>query len=153
MSDMFSPHLLFISKYKPGKRHMDPIRESSVFFSSFCPSQVSPLQGRMAPGLLLGGSYWPQSSGQRQAAKALATLRFQSVLPQGLLCRGQSQAPWVSVVCVDGAHEPPHLSWEGRGPAQPSTLTVYCAWYPSAGGACFFPWLLPWRVVASPWLL
>lgn len=40
MSDMFSPHLLF--KCKPGKRHMDPIRESPMFFSSFCPSQVSP---------------------------------------------------------------------------------------------------------------
>lgn len=116
MSDMFSPHLPFISKYKPGKRRMDPIRERSMFFSSFCPSQVSPLQGRMAPDLLLGGCYWPQSSGQCQAAKALAALCFQSVLPRGLLCRGQSQAPRVSVVCVDGAHETPHLSWEGRAP-------------------------------------
>lgn len=86
MSDMFSLHLLFISKYKPGKRHMDPVRESSMFFSSFCPSQVSPSQGRMAPELLLGGCYWPQSSGQHQTGKALAALRFQLVLPQGLLC-------------------------------------------------------------------
>lgn len=101
---------------------MDPVRESSVFFSSFCPSQVSFLQGRMAPELLLGGCYWPQSSGQSQAAKTLAALRFQLVLPQGLLCRGQSQAPWVSVVCVDGAHESPHLSRMGRAGTPPSSL-------------------------------
>lgn len=152
---MFSPHLLFISKYKPGKRHMDPVRESSVFFSSFCPSQVSPLQGRMAPELLLGGCSWPQSSGQRQAAKALAALRFQSVLPQGMLCRGQSQASWVSVVCVDGAHESPHLSWEGRGP--------HPAFYPDCllclASLCRWGLLLPMAATLAchchclPWLL
>lgn len=49
---------------------------------------------------LLGGCYWPQSYGQCQAAKALAALRFQSVLPQGLLCREGNLRPLGFLECV-----------------------------------------------------
>jgi hypothetical protein len=47
-SDMFSQHLFLISKCKPGKRHTDPVRESSVFSSSLCSSRALclPLSGR-----------------------------------------------------------------------------------------------------------
>lgn len=96
-----------------------------------------PSRGRMAPEPLLGGCYWPQSSGQCQAVKALAALRFQLLLPQGLLCRGQISGSlgFSSVLTAPTSHPIYH----GKGGPHAAFYPVYWTWHPSAGGACFFP--------------
>lgn len=76
----------------------------------------------MAPELLLGGCYWPQSSGQRQTAKGPGSPLFPVGFATGfvVLRAISGSLGFGSVLTVPTSH--PIYHGKGRGPTQLSTL-------------------------------